>query len=173
MKWRFVGRFLVAFAVLIPLATTTDFPTHYASALESVGRVTSPALNGWSFERSADAGPSGLRFRRGSESMRFELSLAAFALGLFPFLSLVGATPGMPLRRTAWAIVAGVSGLFALDLCVVLAYPWMVRNPNDIKDITGTFLGLLTFVGAPVILWFALTYRYLAPVWRLELPEDG
>ena len=31
----------------------------------------------------------------------------------------------------------------------------------------GTFLGLLTFVGGPVILWFVLTFRQLQAVWRL------
>ncbi len=57
--------------------------------------------------------------------------------------------------------------LFALDLVVLLLYPWLVGSPNAVTDITGTFLGLLTFVGAPVILWFMLTFRELGAVWRL------
>ncbi|MEO8605087.1 MAG: hypothetical protein ABI629_21145, partial [bacterium] len=61
----------------------------------------------------------------------------------------------------------GVAALFALDLLVLLLYPWLVGNPNAVTDITGTFLGLLTFVGAPVILWFALTYRSMRDVWQL------
>ena len=50
----------------------------------------------------------------------------------------------------------------------MLLYPWLVGNPDAVTDIVGTFLGLLTFVGGPVILWFALTYRELRGVWRLE-----
>jgi hypothetical protein len=172
MKARFLLGFLLTFAILIPLGVATDFPHVYARSLEVSGSVLSPALSGWSFERSAAAGPSGLRFRRGSESLPFQLSLDALALGLLPLLSLIGATPGMGAGRRAAAVAIGVAGLFALDLAILIAYPWMVRNPNWFKDITGTFLGLLTFVGGPVILWFALTYRNLRDVWKFEQSRD-
>ena len=58
--------------------------------------------------------------------------------------------------------------LFALDLMILLVYPFLVGSPNALTDIAGTFLGLLTFVGGPVILWFALTFRELRDVWRLN-----
>ena len=168
MKFAFVARFLVVFAVLTVLGAATQFPSSYASALEAIGNVTSPALSGWTFERDLTEVPRRqLRFRRGTESMIFQLSLEALALGLLPFLSLMGATPGMTLLERLRAISMGIAGLFVLDLIVLLAYPWMVRNPNAVKDITGTFLGLLTFVGGPVILWFALTYKHLRSVWNL------
>ena len=61
----------------------------------------------------------------------------------------------------------GVVGLFALDLLILLLYPFLVGSPNAFTEIIGTFLGLLTFVGGPVILWFALTFRQLQSVWRL------
>ncbi len=168
MKTRFLLRFLLAFAILIPLGVVTNFPKAYSRSLEIAASGLSPALSGWSFERSESAGRSGLRFRRGPESLAFQLSLDALALGLLPLLSLILATPAMTLGRRSGAVAIGVAGLFALDLVVLLAYPWMVRNPNAVKDVTGTFLGLLTFVGGPVILWFALTYRNLQQVWKLQ-----
>lgn len=58
--------------------------------------------------------------------------------------------------------------LFALDLLILALYPWLVGAPNPLTDILGTFLGLLTFVGGPVILWFALTYEQLRGMWKLE-----
>lgn len=171
MKTKFLLRFLLAFAVLIPLGVATDFPKAYSHFLEIAASGVSPAISGWSFERSESAGRSGLRFRRGPESLSFQLSLDALALGLLPLLSLILATPAMAHGQRAAAAAIGVAGLFALDLSILLAYPWLVRNPNAVKDITGTFLGLLTFVGGPVILWFALTYRNLQEVWKLNERE--
>jgi len=89
------------------------------------------------------------------------------ALSLLPLLALLGATPGLDARAIALRAALGIAGLFVLDLLVLLLYPWLVGNPNAVTDIVGTFLGLLTFVGAPVILWFVLTYRILREVWRL------
>jgi hypothetical protein len=172
MKTRFLLRFLLVFAILVPAGARTGFPRLYARSLEIAAAAVGPALNGWSFESHPQSPPSGLRFRRGSESLPLQLSLEALALGLVPLLSLIGATPGMSARRRGRAILLGVAGLFALDLLVLLAYPWMVRNPNAIKDITGTYLGLLTFVGGPVILWFVLTYESLEPIWHLPPQSD-
>jgi hypothetical protein len=70
-------------------------------------------------------------------------------------------------RRWLLAALIGIAGFFLLDLLVVLLYPLLVTRPNAVTDITGTFLGLLTFVGAPIILWFALTFERLRSVWRL------
>jgi hypothetical protein len=88
-------------------------------------------------------------------------------LGLLPLLSLIWATPRMRVRQRSTTALLGVGGLFLLHLLVLVAYPWMVRDPDAVKDISGTFLGLLTFVGGPAILWFALTYESLRDVWRL------
>jgi hypothetical protein len=50
-------------------------------------------------------------------------------------------------RRGAPALAA--AGLFALDLLVLVLYPFLVDPgvPNAFADITGTLLGLLTSVG--------------------------
>jgi hypothetical protein len=168
-KALFVVRFLVVFALLIVLGWLTDAPARYASALRVAASLTSPVVNGWSLEereRSA-AGRQQIWFRRGSEQMRLQLSLDALALGLLPLLSLLGATPGLGAARLAAVAAIGVGGLFVLDLLVLLLYPYLVGSPNAFTDIAGTFLGLLTFVGGPVILWFVLTFAQLRTVWRL------
>lgn len=167
MKTRFLVRFLIVFAVLVPAGARTGFPRIYASSLASAGAAVAPACNGWLLERNPSSGASGLRYRRGSELLPMQINLEALALGVVLLLSLVGATPAVPLRRRARAILLGAGGMFSLHLLVLIAYPWMVHNPNAIKDVAGTFLGLLTFVGGPVILWFVLTYDNLADVWRL------
>jgi hypothetical protein len=175
----FIVRFLVVFALLIVAGWWTTAPPRYAEALRIAATVTSPLANGWSLEeRERDAGRQEIWFRRGNDQLRLGLSLDALALGLLPLLSLLGATPG--LRPAALALRAGlgVAGLFVLDLLVLLLYPYLIgsapadadlsaRALNAATDIVGTFLGLLTFVGGPVILWFVLTFRQLRTVWRL------
>jgi len=164
----FVGRFLALFALLAVLGFISDAPRHYADALRVAGTVTSPLLNGWSLEqRDAAAGQQEIWFRRGNDQLRLALGLQPMALSLLPLLALLGATPGLDARAIALRAALGIAGLFVLDLLVLLLYPWLVGNPNAVTDIVGTFLGLLTFVGAPVILWFVLTYRILREVWRL------
>jgi hypothetical protein len=164
----FVGRFLALFAGLALLGFASDAPRHYAGALRIAASCTSPLLNGWSLEqRAAPPGRQEIWFRRGNDQLRLALGLQPMALSLLPLLALLGATPGLGWRALAIDAGLGVAALFALDLLVVLLYPWLVASPNAATDIAGTFLGLLTFVGAPVILWFALTYRALHAVWRL------
>jgi hypothetical protein len=171
----FVGRFLLLFALLVALGWALAAPRGYAAALRGAATLTSPLVNGWSLERrDAPAGRQEIWFRRGNSELRLALGLEQLALGLLPLLALLGATPGLGSRRLATSAIAGVAALFALDLLVVLAYPWLVGSPNALTDIVGTFLGLLTFVGGPVILWFALTYQQLRGVWRLEpSPRDS
>lgn len=167
----FAARFLSLFAVLVGLGWATAAPRGYALALRAAATVASPLVNGWSMEaRDAPAGRQEIWFRRGNERMRLALGLEHLALGLLPLLALLGATPGLGSRALSIRAAAGAAALFGLDLLVVLAYPWLVGSPSAFTDILGTFLGLLTFVGGPVILWFVLTYRHLRGVWRLEPP---
>jgi len=163
---RFVARFLVLFALLVVGGETLGLTGGYAAVLEKAASLTSPALSGWWLEKREGARGTETWLRRGAEEQRFQLSMNKLALGLYPLLSLLFATPGLGWKRTAASIGLGTAGLFGLDLAVVLAYPWLVV-PGVFNDIAGTFLGLLTFVGAPVILWFALTFHRLRGIWRL------
>lgn len=169
-KLRFVARFLTVFAALIVAGWLSSAPTRYAAALRVAASIASPLANGWSLEerdRSA-TGRQEIWFRRGSDQLRLGLSLDALALGLLPLLSLLAATPGLGATGFLTRAALGVAGMFALDLLVLLLYPLLVGSPNAVTDIVGTFLGLLTFVGGPVILWFVLTFHQLRTVWRLQ-----
>ena len=166
-KWLFVGRFLLVFAALTALGAAADAPRRYATALARTGAALSPVTSGWSLEeRPQESVRARLWFRRGAEQMRLALSLEAMALSLLPLLSLLGATPLPSWRRRLVVTTLAVAGLFALDLLVLLLYPALVID-NPLSNIGGTFLGMLTFVGAPVILWFALTYRQMSSIWHL------
>jgi hypothetical protein len=163
---RFVARFLAVFALLVVIGGAAGLTRGYAAVLRGAAVVTSPAVsNWWLEERPGPRGPE-IWLRRGSQELRFGLSMEKLGLGLYPLLSLLLATPGLGWKRSAINLAIAVASLFGLDLVVVLAYPWLVV-PGAVNDIAGTFLGLLTFVGAPVILWFALTFDRLRGVWRL------
>jgi len=164
----FVARFLAVFALLIVAGWWTNAPAHYAAALRVAAAVASPLANGWSLEeREHTSDRQEIWFRRGNDQLRLGLSLDALALGLLPLLSLLGATAGLGAATLAVRAGLGIAALFALVLLVLLLYPYLVGSPNALTDIVGTFLGLLTFVGGPVILWFVLTFRQLRTVWRL------
>jgi hypothetical protein len=180
-KPAFVGRFLLVFALLITVGWSTHAPSRYARVLQGVASFAGPLTTGWWLEERSDRGAAQIWFRRGEHELRLLLSLEALSLGLLPLLSLLGATPGLGVRHLLLYAVIGSSGIFVLDLIVLLLYPFLVLQPNAFTDITGTFLGLLTFVGGPVIFWFALTFDRLRPVWglgnsgpsRRRRPTDG
>lgn len=166
---RFVVRFLIVFALIIAVGWLSGAPARYATALRVGASITSPLANGWSLEeRPRSTGRQEIWFRRGSDQLRLGLSLDALALGLLPLLALLAATPNLGATRFLARAAIGVAGMFALDLLVLLLYPLLVGSPNAVTDIVGTFLGLLTFVGGPVILWFVLTFPQLRSVWRLQ-----
>jgi hypothetical protein len=170
-KPAFVSRFLAVFAVLIVFGWATDGPRRYAGALRATAGMITPAVNGWWVEQRVVGGKDETFFRSGEHELKLLLSLEALALGLLPLLSLIGATPGLGWRRLAPKAALGIAGLFVLDLVVLVLYPYLVSQTN-FADALGTFLGILTFVGGPVILWFVLTFDVLRGVWKLDLPRQ-
>jgi hypothetical protein len=171
-KPAFIGRFLLVFAALIVLGWATDGPRRYAGALRAAAGTVTPAVSGWWIEQRTVGGKEETFFRRGEHELKLLLSLEALALGLLPLLSLLGATPGLGWRRLAPRMAIGIAGLFLLDLVVLVLYPYLVSQ-TSFADALGTFLGILTFVGGPVILWFVLTFDRLRGVWRLDVRTDG
>jgi hypothetical protein len=169
-KPAFVGRFLVVFAALIVLGWATDGPRRYAAALRITASAITPAVSGWWIESRPVGIKDEVFFRHGEQELKLLLSLEALALGLLPLLSLFGATPRLGWKRMATRAAIGVAGLFLLDLLILVLYPYLVSQ-TDVADALGTFLGILTFVGGPVILWFALTFDRLRGVWGLEGPQ--
>jgi hypothetical protein len=181
-KPAFVGRFLAIFALLIVAGWATQAPSRYAAMLRTSVAAASPVLTGWWIETRDDGGRIETWFRRGGtggtdeaqrdHELKLLLSLDALALGLLPLLSLLGATPGLGWKRLVACAAIGVGALFALDALVLLLYPALVSG-GALPDIAGTFLGILTFVGGPVILWFVLTFDRMRGVWRLPVAPSA
>lgn len=172
-KLAFIGRFLLVFAFLITIGWLSKAPSRYADALQDAASFAGPLTSGWWLEERNDHGVKQVWYRRGEQELRLLLSPEALSLGLLPLLSLLGATPRLGTRRLLAGVVCGSAGIFILDLVVLLLYPYLVLQPNAFTDITGTFLGMLTFVGAPVIFWFVLTYDRLRQVWGLGTAVAG
>jgi len=97
--------------------------------------------------------------------------LPALSMGLVPFASPVLATPGQTRRRIALNVLGGGVVYFVLHVAIVLLYPFILTDPNFLKDTLGVFSGLMGFVVAPLALWFVLTYPALRSLWALDRPR--
>jgi hypothetical protein len=168
MKWRFAAKFLVAFAVLTVLWAGSDFGSHYRTAVLAVVQVLSPAINGWVLEHDQPEAIAAIVFRSGRRTLPMQLQLPALAMGLLPFVSLVVATPGQSVRRTATSVALGSVLYFVSNVLLVLVYPLIMDRPNAIKDTLGVFSGLIVVVMQPLGLWFVLTYPTLRARWQLN-----
>jgi hypothetical protein len=163
-KLRFLGLFLLCFAMLLALWNVTPLSAGYTAALLEVAARIGPALHGWILEPATDGFP---RWVRDEASVELKIQFDALAVGVVPLLALIGATPGLaPLRRLRVAAIATLL-FFAIDVLIVVLFPLLVHYDNAATDIGGTFLGMIGFVGAPVILWFVLTF----PQIRSSLPS--
>ena len=112
----------------------------------------------WRFPTPATARPPGCTAARRCEAA---IQFDALAVGVVPVLALLAATPGLRWRRRLGLMAAGGLLCFAVDTLIVALFPLLVFYKNAFTDVIGTFLGLIAFVGAPVIIWFALTFREL------------
>jgi hypothetical protein len=166
MKWRFAGKFLLSFAVLVTLWWAVDFAQLYRSAVLSTVQVLSPAVDGWWLDYDRPGVPNPV-FRSGGRDLAMLLQLPALSMGLMPFLALVVATPGLGLKRMAITLAVGSALYFLIHIAVVLSYPLIMDQPNVFKDTLGVFSGLVAFVLAPLGLWFVLTYPALRSLWQL------
>ena len=170
MKWRFAGKFLISFAILIVLWARSDFGTHYRTAALAAVHALSPVVNGWQLEHDQPGAIADILFRSGNRELPMLLQLPALSMGLVPFVSLVLATPGQGVKRAALNVVLGSGLYFLVHVIVLLAYPLIMDRPNAVKDTLGVFTGLMAFVVAPLGLWFVLTYPALRSLWQLS-PE--
>ena len=167
MKWRFAGKFLLTFAVLIVVWWRFDVATRYRGAALATAQLVSPVVNGWWLDYDRPGLSSDVVFRRSDRELAMLLQLPALSMGLMPFLSLVVATPGLGGKRAAVTAIGGAGLYFLVDVIIVLAYPPIMDRPNVVKDTLGVFSGLVAFVVAPLGLWFVLTYPALRTVWQL------
>ncbi len=157
-KVRFLGTFLVLFAALLVVWSALDASRWYTSALLACAGLVGPPLHGWVLETNAPTGPVWVH---GSNQVRAAIQFDALAIGIVPVLALLAATPGFALRRRVLVMCVGAALCFAIDALIVALFPLLVFYKNPFTDVIGTFLGLIAFVGAPVIIWGALAFREL------------
>jgi hypothetical protein len=157
-KVRFLATFLAIFAVLLVLWSKLDASRWYTTALLATASIVGPTLHGWVLEANADGGPVWVH---GNNSVRAAIQFDALAVGLVPVLALLAATPALSLRRRSLLMFIGAALCFLVDSLVVALFPLLVFYKNPFTDVIGTFLGLIAFVGAPVIIWGGLTFRQL------------
>ena len=158
-KGRFLATFLVLFAALLGGWSATNGAYWYSRGLVSAAATMGPPIHGWVLVADPTGGqPSWVS---GSYSVRTAIQFDALAVGVVPALALLGATPGLGWLRRVIYLVAGGGLCFLIDTLIVALFPLLVFYKNPFTDVVGTFLGLVGFVGAPVIVWGALTFRQL------------
>jgi len=167
MKWRFAGKFLLTFSLLLVVWWRFDVATRYRGAALATAQLVSPVVNGWWLDYDRPGLPNDITFRRGDRQLPMWLQLPALSMALMPFLSLVAATPGLGWKRGAVIAIFGSVLFFLVHVIIVLVYPLIMDRPNVIKDTLGVFSGLVAFVVAPLGLWFVLTYPALRSIWQL------
>lgn len=169
-KARFLVAFFALFAVLLILWTRSNASELYTGLLLGVSGPLGAALHGWILERGASGPPVWVH---GGARVDLSIQFDALGVGLVPLIALLGATPAIAPRRRAVLILAGALLCFVFHALVVVLFPLLVYYKNPFTDVVGTFLGLTSFVGAPVIIWFALvfpTIRQWLPTFRAGAP---
>ena len=164
-KVRFLCRFLAAFALLLAgwhWSAAAQWCTH--ALLASAGFV-GPSLHGWVLE-TPPPGQAAPVWVYGHNQVRASLQFDALTIGVVPALALLLATPGISVMRRLGLLGVAAGLCFAIDTLILALFPVLVFYKNAVTDIVGTFLGLIGFVGAPVIVWFALTFPQLRQALR-------
>lgn len=159
-KVRFLCTFLLVFAVLLTVWKGTQGSRWYTDGLLVFAGVVGPVIHGWILETDP-RGQATPTWVHGADKVQASIQFDALAVGLVPLLALIAATPGLGLRRRAMLMAVGGVLNFLIATLIVALFPLLVFYKNVFTDVVGTFLGLIAFVGAPVIIWFALTFREL------------
>jgi hypothetical protein len=158
-KARFLVSCLVIFGILLLLWKLTDASQWYTEAMVTVAGFIGPLLHGWVLEPNPQGGPP--TWVLGTNRVDLSIQFDALAVGLVPLLALLAATPGLGVRRRIVLMLIGTFLNVLVDALILALFPLLVFYKNPFTDVVGTFLGLIAFVGAPVIIWFGLTFREL------------
>lgn len=158
-KARFLIAFLTSFALLLVVWSRTQAAHWYVDGVLTGAGIVGTAVHGWVLE--ADPATREPVWRRGNDQVRASLQFEALSIALVPALALLAATPRLRWRRRVMLMGIGALLCFAVDIVIVALFPLLVFYKNPFTDVIGTFLGLIAFVGAPVMIWFALTFHEL------------
>ncbi|MFQ5666559.1 MAG: hypothetical protein ACE5I7_09025 [Candidatus Binatia bacterium] len=159
-KLRFLSTFLLVFALLLVVWNRTGSSRWYTRGFLAVAAVMGPSMHGWVMERH----PGGHRapvWVRGDKRVRTAIQFDALSIAVLPALALLAATPGLGVRRRARLMLLAAALCFLIDSIIVALFPLLVFYKNPFTDVIGTFLGVVAFVGAPVLVWGVLTFRDL------------
>jgi hypothetical protein len=159
-KTRFFASFLVSFALLLGVWSATSAATWYTAGVLAVAGTMGPLLHGWVLS-IPPPGHGHPIWSSGENQVQASIQFDSMAIGLVPLIALLVATPGVPLRRRILRIAVGSILNFLVSALMVALFPLLVFYKNAFTDVGGTYLGLIAFVGAPVILWFVLSFREL------------
>lgn len=159
-KFRFFVTFLLSFAALLFLWGQTKAAQWHTEALLSFAATFGPMLHGWVLEMPPPGAPHPV-WRFGENQVEASMQFDALAVGVVPLLALLAATPGVAVWRRLGRMLLGVAINFVALGMIVALFPLLVFYKNAFTDVIGTFLGVVAFVGAPVIIWFSLSFREL------------
>jgi len=159
-KARFLAVCLGIFAVLLIAWRLTRGAQWYTAGMLAFAGIVGPMVHGWVLETNPH-GEGVPAWVHGDDRVQLSIQFDALAVGLVPLLALLAATPGLRARRRATLMIVGGLLNFGVDTLIVSLFPLLVFYKNAFTDVVGTFLGLIAFVGAPVIIWFGLTFREL------------
>ncbi len=159
-KLRFLIVFLLAFALLLAVWTRLGIGAWHERLVLGIASLLGPAVHGWML-LDGGAGAAHPQWVRGDVRVDLRIQFEVLAVGLVPLWALFVATPAMTWRRRLRGVLWGSLACIAIDTAVVVCFPLLVHHTNVFTDIGGTFLGLVGFVGAPVIVWFALSWSEL------------
>lgn len=169
-KLGFLARFLGGFAGFLTLWGLTPLAEWSETLVLGAAGTIGPATHGWVLlEAIGDS-----RFpvwQRGAATVELRIQFDALTIGLVPLAALIAATPGLSWTRRMSTGVVGSALCLAIDIVIVTLFPLLVHYENPVTGIGGTFLGLVGFVGAPVIVWFGLVHHDLRP-WLPSLQKS-
>jgi hypothetical protein len=159
-KARFLATFLVAFALLLTVWRAVDGSRWYTSGLLMFAGFVGPMIHGWVLD--VDPHGRGLpNWVHGANKVQLSIQFDAMSVALVPLLALIAATPGLGVRRRGLLMLAGAALNFVMAGLIAALFPLLVFYKNPFTDVIGTFLGLIALVGAPVIIWFVVSFREL------------
>jgi hypothetical protein len=159
-KVRFLSTFLAVFAVLLTLWMATGSSRWYTNGLLAFAGFVGPMLHGWVLDIDP-RGKSVPTWVHGPNKVQLSIQFEALSVAVVPLLALIAATPGLGLRRRGTLMIVGAALNFVVAGMIAALFPLLVFYKNPFTDVIGTFLGLIALVGAPVIIWFAVTFREL------------
>ncbi|GBD26522.1 hypothetical protein HRbin30_01854 [bacterium HR30] len=167
MKLKFALRFVAAFSLLLASWAVSEFGSAYRAAALAVTKVLSPLLTGWWMAPGEAEAHAVATFEKEQLRIVLQIDPASLSMAQVPLLALIWATPGLGFRGTLVRSIVGLAAFFLVHVSVLLVYPVLLANPNWFMDTIGVFTGLLSFVLAPQLLWFVLTYTRLKELWQL------